>query len=181
MNMDLDACPLPCCSSPGTPQRHVIHAQFQALWNPNSFTKGRSRPQSRAIMSSFDLSQGPKVSGSLYHLQLQDLNSTATTRLRLWEAFHSCQVMALEQQTSMGLPPHRKGVLPPGRWPSSPAVLPGDSHAPWRTEAMTPSPSQISLRPQGNPQLAGWGPGTSCGHGPDYNSLASVSFPVPTS
>ena len=78
MNMDLDACPLPCCSSPGTPQRHVIHAQFQALWNPNSFTKGRSRPQSRAIMSSFDLSQGPKVSGSLYHLQLQDLNSTAT-------------------------------------------------------------------------------------------------------
>ena len=115
MNMDLDACPLPCRSSPGTPQRHVIHAQFQALWNPNSFTKGRSRPQTHAIMSSFDLSQGPRVSGSLYHLQLQDLNSIATTLLRFWEAFHSCQVMALEQQTSMGLPPHRKGVLPPGR------------------------------------------------------------------
>lgn len=72
---------------------------------------------------------------------------------------------------------------PTGRWPSHLWEWPS-SLLSFQETHTHPGPcrqsSQISPCPQGSPQLAGWGAGTVCGHGPDYRSLASVSFPVPT-
>ena len=61
--------------------------------------------------------------------------------------------MALEQQMSMGLSPHpRKVALPPAKVALKPSC---PSRRLNRTLALGGNAPQISLRPQGNPQLAG--------------------------
>lgn len=82
--------PFSCCFSYRTLWTHVIRAQFQTLWNPNSFTTGRPGPREDAVMSFLWSGPTPQSFRQPLPLWLQVLKSMAkiTHLLWFWGAFN---------------------------------------------------------------------------------------------
>lgn len=113
----------------------------------------------------------------IYDSRIKNSQKRHSYLLGFGESFHSCHVMAVSSKCQCAT--HSIGQHPP-------TCENGPQAQSFFQETHTcPGPCRqscrISFELQGNLQRAGGGSGTACGHGPDHNSLASVSFPGLTS
>lgn len=95
------------------------HSEARSPMPKFNFYKTQIHSQQEAkTCHSFDWSQGPKVSGSLYHISIAKIPLS-------FVAFGS--ILLLPQHDSRQHPSHRRWPCYLWEWPSSPAVHPGVS------------------------------------------------------
>lgn len=167
--------PFSCCFSYRTLWTHVIRAQFQTLWNSNSFTTGRPGPQEDAVMSFLWSGPTPQSFRQPLPWWLQVLKSMAkiTHRLRLWGAFNPATSCLWAAGVTV-LPIPQEDDSPTGeKGPQAQLSFPGTHTLPGPCGQSCPAPHHVPKEAH----TSWWGSGPVCGHGPDYNSLGLSFLP----